>query len=207
MSGTSERLRYDTDTYRTDLNQSVRPMNWTLDPVRNNQPTLCFPEDPFYRSTQGVSLKANESLIDTESDLRLLNLRASRDPQKKYLPKCTDNKNCEPCRKGYPCGNGDVLQDKCKQCQDPLIDFKVCNRPTTDQTRLSNPQCTMRSTGINRFNPLYLNNQDETKWLVQGEVGISSRSVARDNHFPCIPRVMTVDLTQPTGDAMPHRYI
>ena|SRR3989338_1426389 len=181
MSGSFERLKYDPSTYARDLKQSTDPLRWRLDPHRNNQCSPCRPADPHYRASQGVSITHQRSLVDVESDLKRLHIKATNDPAQEYIPHCP---NCRNCQSGYPCGGG-VLSG-CHNCQEQLFHFPVCH-VATDYTRITNPTCTMRGTGINRFNPLYLEPQDEVRWLVQGEVGISSRNVFKDNHVPCIP--------------------
>ena len=72
-----------------------------------------------------------------------------------------------------------------QRCTDnDLVDMPSCSFSTED-TRLSNPPSTLRSTGINRFQPLCFNPQE--KIFFPGDYHISSRLVFRDNHRPCIP--------------------
>jgi len=54
-------------------------------------------------------------------------------------------------------------------------------------TRLSNPPCTLRGTGWNRFDPICMNPQDQI--FFPGEYQIPTRLVFRDNHRPLLPRV------------------
>lgn len=86
-------------------------------------------------------------------------------------------------------------------CKDPQIDIEtnlqhsrkyryddICHLPTidfmTDYTRFSNPICTARGVGINRFQPLCSNPQDENRWLQEG-IGINSRNMIKDNYKKC----------------------
>lgn len=72
-----------------------------------------------------------------------------------------------------------------QRCTDnDLVDMPSCSFDTED-TRLSNPPSTLRGTGINRFNPLCFDPQDQI--FFPGDYQVSSRLVFRDNHRPCIP--------------------
>ena len=88
-SGSFERLKYDTETYDIDVAQSTAPIQYLLDPNFTNKCNLCRPEDIGYIGRQGVSLNTNKSLIDVESDLKLLNYRQTRNPLTKlpHMPK------------------------------------------------------------------------------------------------------------------------
>ena len=74
--------------------------------------------------------------------------------------------------------------------------------PFTDYTRISNPICTARGIGINRFTPLCLNPQDENRWLHPSEVGISYRNVVKDNHVPGVPKLIDPTPLLPTGSGV-----
>lgn len=72
-----------------------------------------------------------------------------------------------------------------QRCPDnDLMDMPSCAFNTED-TRLSNPPPTLRGTGINRFNPLCFNPQEQI--MFPGDYHVSTRLVFRDNHRPCIP--------------------
>jgi len=179
--GSFESLIYDQGAYRTDLKQSTAPLRYTLDPIYANNCNTCRPADVGYIGKQGVSVTENTSLIDVESELMLLNYRNSRDPMKKYRPCCP---YCKKCYEGYPCGGGVVAG--CCDCQSKMYHFPPCTIGT-DYSRITNPPCTLRGTGINRFQPLCLDPQDLNRWEFPGEIGINYRLVAKDNHVPLIP--------------------
>lgn len=159
MAGSFENLKYDMGAYQTDLRQSTAPLQWQLDPMSANSCSACRPGDVGYIGKQGVSISEQTPLIDVESDLMLLNYRNSRDPAKKFIPTCN---------------------------QDKMFHFKECGI-RTDYSRITNPACNLRGTGVNRFQPLCLNPQDEDRWLNPSQVGINYRMVVKDNHVPCIP--------------------
>lgn len=56
----------------------------------------------------------------------------------------------------------------------------------TEDTRLSNPSCTLRGAGINRFHALCSDPQAECAVLARFPIGTSSRIVVKDNHVACI---------------------
>lgn len=172
MSGSFERLAYDVGTYCTDLKQSTAPLKYALDPVFANVCNPCRPADVGYIGRQGVSLSKTQSLTDIESYLFLLNHPNSRDPARKFNP-C-----CDP---GSLCANGGEDGAGLLHFDDCLI--------RTDYSRITNPPCTLKGTGVNRFQPIALNPQDENRWLIPSQVGISIRQVFTDNFVPAIPDV------------------
>lgn len=56
----------------------------------------------------------------------------------------------------------------------------------TEDTRLSNPSCTLRGAGINRFHALCSDPQAECAVIPRFPIGTSSRIVVKDNHVACI---------------------
>ena len=193
MSGGSfENLIYDQGAYCVDLKQSTAPLLHTLDPIFANSCTACRPGDIGYIGKQGVSLTMGTPLIDVESDLKLLNYRNSRDPAKKYIPCCP---YCKKCYEGYPCGGGVVAG--CVDCQAKMYHLPECSIGT-DYSRVTNPPCTLKGTGVNRFQPLCLDPQDPNRWLHPGEIGINYRLVVKDNNVPCVPEFMS------QSDILPH---
>ncbi len=198
MSGTFERLAYDPATYATDLKQSTDPLLYRLDPSYCVICNPCRPAQPGYIGRIGVSLTEQRPLIDVESDLLLLNRLASRDPNMKYQPNCPQCQNCGSS--GYPCGGG--VASGCQNCQEALLHFPTCNIGT-EYTRYTNPLCTSKEVGINRFVPLYLDPQDEARWLQPSEVGVNCRMMFKDNHVPCLPKLIDQSPALPKGGNIP----
>ena len=190
------RLMYDKGTQEKTQLESIAPGIYNVDtPVLCGQ---CFETNPMIRMQKtGVSLNTGVDWrfyggpIDVESDLKNINRPASNCPKDKYEPKCP---NCGCTNQGQPCGAGVIATcTKCKsnlrkigqRCQDNnLIDFPDCYFPTED-TRLSNPPCTLRGTGWNRFDPLCKDPQKQV--LFPGDFQIPTRIVIKDNHRPCVP--------------------
>lgn len=182
MSGSFERLKYDQGTYARDLKQSTDPLRYKLDPTFANRCSPCRPDEVGYISSNGVSLNTKQNLVDIDSQLRY-KYRATKDPSQKYIPNCM-GETCEA------------------QSSNELLHFPQCDIGT-DYTRITNPNCTLKGTGINRFTPLYLNPQDESRWLHPGEVGINYRMVVKDNHVPCVPRPLDQSALLPKGGDLP----
>jgi hypothetical protein len=153
------RLNYDQGTYTFNLKQSIGEGDYMI-----NTPRIecngCFPADPSVTlGKYGASL-CDKPLVDVDSELKIINRKASNCPIEKYLPQ------------GDYCNNKVHLQD--------------CRALPKEDTRLSNPACTLRSTGWNRWEWLCRNPQD--KALMAFDYNIANRLVVKDNHRPCIQR-------------------
>lgn len=185
MAGSFERQIYDVGAYHQYLKQSTNPLLYRLDPVYNNRCDPCRIPQPGYIGRVGVSVTHKRPLVDVESDLFQIGTKNTKDPNARFQPTCVQ---CGSDLDGYPAGSG--VAATCDKCHEELFHLPVCESPMTDSTRISNPVCTARGVGINRFQPLCLNPQDENRWFHPSEVGISYRMVVKDNHVPCIPKLL-----------------
>ena len=171
------RLNYDTCAYQQDLYQSVGPGEYRLTEPPNTEDN-CFAESPHIRlQHQGVSVSKDTPLIDIDSELLNLTRPATACPSKKYIPD------------GSQCGltnPDDANKNK--------VHGKECYF-TVEDTRLSNPPCTLRGTGWNRWEWLCLDPQERV--LMPFDHNISNRIVVKDNHRPCIPKPIDVNLSLP----------
>lgn len=153
------RLNYDQCTYEHNLKQSIGASDYQLNTPRQ-ECHGCFPTDPSKRIDGfGGSVCSNKPLIDVDSELKIITRKASNCPTQKYLPR--EDEYC-------------VLKD-----------FPDCRTLPNETTRLSNPSCTLRCTGWNRWEWLCQNPQ--SKALVPFDFNISNRIVVKDNHRPCVP--------------------
>ncbi len=187
------RLNYDICESKIAIKESIGPGLYQM-----NTPVLCntcFQDNPqIINQMGGVSMNANTDWrfyagpIDVESDLLNINRPATRCPEGKYEPKCP---NCGVIVSGQPCGQGDAMA--CYNCRQPLPPGAMCNQDLVnlpnchfpvENTRLSNPPCTLRGTGWNRFDPLCFDPQD--KILFPGVYETPTRLVFRDNFRPCV---------------------
>lgn len=187
-----QKLKFDPATYETDIKQSTSPLRYFMDPIYANPcGQICRPADIGYIGKVGASIDKSHSLIDTESDLKLLNYRASKAPQYQYHPSA----NQHGCQTGYP-GPGaggiqfEILdQDKCRDPSDKW-NFPECSQLRSEYTRVTYPTCDLKGTGVNRFQPICMDPQHPSRWEHPSEIGINYRMVVKDNHRPCIPRPM-----------------
>jgi hypothetical protein len=172
------RLNYDTCAYKQNLYQSVGPGEYRLTEPPNSC-NICLPETPQIRlQKQGVSVRGDMPLIDVDSELLNLTRPATNCPSKKYVPD------------GSQCGltNPNAPQNR------NLEHGSNCHFGIED-TRISNPPCTLRGTGWNRFEWLCLDPQDRV--LMPFDNNISNRIVVKDNHRPCIPTPIDVRYSLP----------
>lgn len=190
----SNRALYDTCETKQVLAESMGPGTYRL-----NEPKvcdLCYPVDPHYRLQKvGDSLVGNQSLIDVDSELNGLNRPYSRCPQTRWIPRCEGSGNSN----GYPCGQG-VVDASCaggetppggQRCPDEftrgMLHMPDCTTVVED-TRTTNPPCTLRGTGFNRWEWLCKNPQSSVvPFSEAARWGVSNRIVVKDNHRPCIP--------------------
>jgi len=78
------RTIYDPCAYRQELNQSVSPLSFVLDPIKYQHCDKCRPELGILGGTNVSHPMGN--LVDLENDLRGANRPATRCPEYKYLP-------------------------------------------------------------------------------------------------------------------------
>jgi hypothetical protein len=158
------RLHNDYDTYGHDIRQSIGPGNYMVDRPRPDC-QRCFVSDPTVRlGAPSLSMCDNKKLVDLDSELMGITRKASKCPTKQYLP---------------------GKKDYCH-----LRELKDCKTVASEDTRLSNPPCTLRGgeNGFNRWEWLCMDPQRAA--LKPFRSGISNRIVVKDNHRPCIDRPM-----------------
>ena len=171
------RLNYDTCAYKQNLYQSVGPGEYRLTEPPNTE-EICFSESPHIRMQyQGVSVTQDKPLIDVDSELMNITRPATNCPSRKYIPD------------GSQCGMVDPRDEEKNKVHGKECFF------TVEDTRLSNPPCTLRGTGWNRWEWLCLNPQERV--LMPFDHNINNRLVVKDNHRPCIPNPIDVNLSLP----------
>jgi len=175
------RLDYDSCAYKQELSESVGPCEYQL-----NTPCIS-PEDCFNRDPQiilqrsGGSISKTLPLIDVDSELININRKLSNCSSDSFVPKF--NKK------------GDINNDI------ELKNFKNCNMPPTENTRISNPSCNLRGTGWNRWE--WLCNDPQSKVELPFENNISNRLVVKDNHRPVVPELIDQSGFLPTENDDP----
>ena len=199
------RLNYDTGAYKQDLNQSVGPGNYVLEqPPVSCKPCYPFPPDVRLQK-QGDSVQRGMFAVDIDSELQGLFRKNSRNPKKQYIPCCSGT----TCTSGEVCGQGVSAGCKSKTAHlkrgerwgdQRLIHFPDCFTPAED-TRLSNPPCTLRGTGWNRWESLCLNPQERIE--MPFDCNIQNRIIVKDNHRPIVPHPISPEPVLPKGEALP----
>ena len=196
------RLRYDVGAYEHRLYESVGPGVYQVAVPRNDCGGACVSDDPRIRLTRPCDLSR---IIDVSSELDGITRPATKCPADQYLPgrgvPAVDPSSCAAragCARGAP-GGCRAASARAGVGTRPLPPAAGAGGggghcfPTEEDTRLSNPPCTLRGTGINRFDPLCWNPQDKAlePWTRRG--GTSYRIVVKDNHRPCLPSQEDVD--------------
>jgi len=166
MSQTS--LRQDSCTYQEQLRRSIGPGMYMLSTPANDCGTCGkdIPADPSLRyQAWGPGICRPGSTVDVGSELLGLNYKASKCSTEQFLPsKYQAAGGCAPAG-----------TQAARSCMAP-----------TESTRLSNPPCTLRGTGWNRWEWLCYDPQD--KAIIPFEWNVNYRTVAKDNHKACIPK-------------------
>ena len=78
------RTTYDSCVYQTELNQSVSPLSYVMDPIQFNNVNKCRMELGIVGGTAVSHISGN--LVDLENDLRGQTRTSAQCPSYKYLP-------------------------------------------------------------------------------------------------------------------------
>lgn len=153
----------DVQQYKQTILETTGPLRYIFDNPKTDRALLTA--DPRV-SRQGfqVSTCDGTALVDVDSDLLGITRRYGRCDSAKYTPA------------------RDGAAQKCK-----LKSTKTYSTPSAldaEDCRLQNPPCTLRGTGINRFEWLCTDPQDTALEPFNGPVNY--RMVAKDNHRPLI---------------------
>lgn len=162
--------KHDPCSYDEKLRRSVGPGMYMLMTPANDDMSCSrdIPADPFLRyQAKGPGACPPGKAVDDGSELLGLNYKMTQCSSDAYLPgKYPSRGACTPAGKA---------------------DARACMAPT-EPTRLSNPPCTLRGTGWNRWE--WLCEDPQEKAIIPFEWNTSYRIVAKDNHRPCVPTPM-----------------
>tara|TARA_E500000331_G_scaffold356906_1_gene416722 strand:+ start:3255 stop:3917 length:663 start_codon:yes stop_codon:yes gene_type:complete len=167
------RLPYDVCSYEQQIKRSEYPGMYMLDTPANDCRSCSrgIIPDPFIRQQKiGFGNCASGSAIDDSSELLGLNYSTAKCETQQYTPG------------KYP------MKAKCSL--DEFQDPRSCDlQKPVESTRLSHPACTLRGTGVNRYDffPCNENPQDFLA-LPEFDYLISSRKISKDNHVPCLEK-------------------
>jgi hypothetical protein len=175
----SSRLPYDAMAYAQTLRQSVGSVDYVLGtPWRECKP--CLSRDSGHASGQGVSVCKSKSLVDINSDLMGISRRSSKYCGDKFNPQVNA---CQMVSQVVMCPEGTLSED----------------------TRMSNPPGTLRSTGFNRWEWLCQNPQDRVH--IPFDFMINSQLILKDSHRPVIPTPFDPSPALPNENTPPHESI
>lgn len=174
--------KHDPCSYDEKLRRSVGPGMYMLTTPANDEATCSrdVPADPFLRyQAWGPNACPPGKAVEDGSELLGLNYKISQCSSDSYLPGRYPSKGA---------------------CAAPgRADPRACMAPT-ESTRLSNPPCTLRATGWNRWEWLCWDPQERA--IVPFEWNVSYRTVVKDNHRPCVPVPMDQAATLPPAENM-----
>ena len=175
------RLNYDSCSYKQEISESVGPGEYQLG-TPNISCVDCFAVDPqLIMQRAGNSVSKDMPMIDVDSELLNLNRKLTNCSQKEFIPKFDKDGN---------------IDNSIEQ-----VHFENCNIPTRENTRLSNPACNLRGTGINRFE--WLCNDPQERVLMPFETNVSNRLVVKDNHRPILAKPIDQSIFLPTNNNEP----
>lgn len=163
------RLNYDPCTYMHNIRQSVGAVDYQIGtPMPHCK--ACFSTDPSLRlGTGGVSTCRDKPLIDVDSELMGITRQATNCPTQQFIPK------------GEYCS---------------LQHFKDCRMDLpAEDTRISNPPCTLRGSGWNRWEWLCQDPQERV--LLPFATNVNTNILMKDNHRPCVPDPIDPSLALP----------
>jgi len=171
------RMNYDSCSYKEKLKRTVGPGLYHLEAPYNDcmDCSRDIPADPSLRyQSYGHNTCSIKAAVDDSSELLGLNYKATKCNAEEYLP-----------GKYQPTGCNIRGTTNARACLAPQED-----------TRLSNPPCTLKETGINRWEWLCFDPQERA---IQGfdRVPVNYRMVAKDNHIPCIEKPLDETSFQP----------
>lgn len=152
------RINYDSCAYDKKLSESTGPGEYLLNKPSN--PETCFIGSPQLRYDRGaVSKFKGMDIVDVDSELMGLN---------RTLAKCQES---------------DLLTGEKEQLKTCSADERFLY---AEDTKLSNPPCTLKGRGWNRWEWLCENPQD--KAITKFNTNMSDRTIAKDTHKPLIPK-------------------
>jgi hypothetical protein len=167
------KLPYDPCAYKTSIEESMNTGAYMLNTPKVDCGDNCFFTSPYIRmEKKSVGTCKNKEMVDVHSELLGLNRKLTECPKKKVF----DSDYCD----------NNLLKD----CDNTFL--------SPEDTLISNPTCTLRGTGWNRWEWLPEDPQD--KAMVPFITNIENKTVVKDNHRPCLPTTNNMDNVLPTDD-------
>ena len=171
------RLNYDNSSYQEKIERSIKPGLYNLSQPYNDCSDCgtVIPNDPYLRyQNYGPSTCTMKTAVDDLNELNGLNYKNSKCNKDAYQPNTYNSTGCKPKTNLKP---------------------RECAKPT-ESSRISNPPCTLKETGINRYDPLLWNPQEKALEVFD-RIPVNYRMVAKDNHVPLIEIPQDPNLFKP----------
>lgn len=162
-------LSHDGCSYQEKLSRSIGPGMYMLGTPANDADECGrdIPNDPSVRwQSFGSGFCTPGRVVDTGSELRGLNYKNTKCAAAEYNPETFVPKADAMCNP--------------KRTQD----VRKCTAPQ-ESSRLSNPPCTLRSTGWNRWE--WLCDDPQERATIPFNHQVSNRILVKDNFVPCLP--------------------
>lgn len=152
------RAKYDECAYEQSHRSSVGPGHYKVNtPI--DMPCLVHAPESGSASYGGAGRVDARSLVDVDSELLGLGRQYSK------------------CKQPYDC-----------RLSKQAVHMVQCRQELeTESTRLSNPPCTLKCNGVNRWHTLCRNPQ-ETALQPFDRVPTNNRILVKDNHRPCLQK-------------------
>jgi hypothetical protein len=173
------RTTYDKCAYQQQQTSSVGVGRYMLEMPRNDCGVPCFPNDPSIRvQRHGGAMCKPELLVDVDSDMLSIGRRFTK------------------CRESIPAPGS-------TSCKPIFRGTKDCAFLHTESTLLSNPPCTLRSTGWNRWE--WLPRDPQASAIEPFANPANSAMIAKDNHRPqlTVPIDQTLAMPRPAHAPAP----
>jgi hypothetical protein len=177
------RLIYDSCSYNEKLKRTIGPGLYSLNRPYNDciDCKSTVPDDPSMRfQAYGPNTCTMKTAVDDSSELLGLNYKKSKCNLDEYTPG------------NYVSTSGCSInvQNNPRDCWAPRED-----------TKLSNPPCNLKGTGINRWDWLCYDPQERA---IEGfdRVPVNYRMVAKDNHVPIIDTPQDQSVFFPTNNTV-----
>lgn len=166
------RARYDSCEMKDAVARSTGPGRYAMATTDLHCHGCYVPTPKIRLQKKGDSEMAHYGRTDVESELLNLSRSASNCPSREYNPA----KN--------PVNSDSKLH--MPDCRD--MHFQ-------QDTRIDNPACNLRGTGVNRFE--WPCTDPQKSFEIPFDWGVQARILAKDTHRPCVPRPIDVSPSLP----------
>lgn len=169
------RLRYDDCYYKHAVEDSSMPGKYVIE-TGLQECAQVFPTNPYIRQSIRHAPSYSHNWVDIHSELSGRSRSASLCPEMKFLP-----------------GQKFKFEDSIFLAPDSK-DLH------TEDTKLSNPPCSLRETGINRWE--WLCDDPQARAIAPFDMSIQNRILVKNNFVPCVPKPFPQDAALPPKQNM-----